>query len=100
MARRVVPRARARFHAGSRAALEEDQSAAGQVVRHVTRLPNRLLPRLHLHTGEDERAYSFRIVVADFLRDVVLVRAVAITLFFGIAAEADYLDGAVDGDQA
>src|SRR5882724_6029508 len=58
------------------------------------------LQDFHLQTGEDERPYCFRIVVADSFGHVVLVGSVAIAFFFGVAAEADDGDGFGDVDQA
>src|SRR4051812_36507055 len=55
---------------------------------------------LHLHTREDEWPYRLRIIVANLFGYVVLVRPIPVALFFGIAAEAYYLNGAVNRDQA
>src|SRR4029077_17854539 len=56
---------------------------------------------LHLHTRQNERSYRLRIIAPRLLRDVVVVRAVAIPPFgIRITAQPHDRDSAVDVHQA
>src|SRR5258706_587302 len=58
---------------------------------------NELQLPLHFQTGENERPHRLRVVAARLLRDVILIRAVAVAPFaVRVAAEADHGDGAGD----